>query len=160
MKQADLIVWCSAADVSEAEQLEDLDLRRRELGQVSAITVCTKIDLADGGSAFQSDPETVCVSARTGSGLSELVERCSQLLGADATDRADMIASTAVRCGDSLASCRDALSRAALVAESATGDEIVALEIREALEHLGRVLGTVYTDDILDRIFSRFCIGK
>jgi tRNA modification GTPase len=40
------------------------------------------------------------------------------------------------------------------------GDEIVALELRESLEQLGRVLGTVYTDDILGRIFSRFCIGK
>ena len=28
------------------------------------------------------------------------------------------------------------------------------------LDHLGRILGSVYTDDILDRIFSRFCIGK
>jgi tRNA modification GTPase len=159
-QQADLIVWCSPADASEAERLEDLDLRRRELGPVPALTVCTKSDLAGGGSSFESDPATVRVSARTGSGLPELVERCSQLLGSGTTDRADIIASTAVRCGDSLASCRDALSRAALVAESTTGDEIVALEIREALEHLGRVLGTVYTDDILDRIFSRFCIGK
>ena len=40
------------------------------------------------------------------------------------------------------------------------GDELLAVEIREAVDHLGRILGSVYTDDILDRIFSRFCIGK
>jgi tRNA modification GTPase len=40
------------------------------------------------------------------------------------------------------------------------GEELVAAELRVALDHLGRVAGQVVTDDILDRIFSRFCIGK
>ena len=39
-------------------------------------------------------------------------------------------------------------------------EELAAAEIRVALEELGKVVGAVYTDDILDRIFSRFCIGK
>jgi tRNA modification GTPase len=41
-----------------------------------------------------------------------------------------------------------------------SGDELIAVEVRTALEELGRVVGAVYTDDILDRIFSTFCIGK
>jgi len=36
----------------------------------------------------------------------------------------------------------------------------VALELRDALQQLGEMVGAVYTDDLLDRIFSRFCIGK
>ena len=40
------------------------------------------------------------------------------------------------------------------------GHELVADEIRRALTGLGEVLGAVYTDDILDRVFQRFCIGK
>ena len=40
------------------------------------------------------------------------------------------------------------------------GEELVAAEIRAALDELGRVVGSVYTEDLLDRIFSRFCIGK
>ncbi len=40
------------------------------------------------------------------------------------------------------------------------GEELIAAEIRLALDELGHILGAVYTDDILDRIFSRFCIGK
>ena len=39
-------------------------------------------------------------------------------------------------------------------------DELVAAEIRNSLDHLGEVVGAVYTDDVLDRVFSRFCIGK
>ena len=45
--------------------------------------------------------------------------------------------------------------------EGVADDELLAaVEIREALDGLGAVMGTVYTDDILDRVFSKFCIGK
>lgn len=40
------------------------------------------------------------------------------------------------------------------------GEELIAAEIRAALDELGLVVGAVFTDDLLDRIFSRFCIGK
>jgi tRNA modification GTPase len=38
--------------------------------------------------------------------------------------------------------------------------ELLALELRTALDELGAMVGAVYTEDLLDRIFSRFCIGK
>ena len=38
--------------------------------------------------------------------------------------------------------------------------ELLALELRLALDQLGEMVGAIYTDDLLDRIFSRFCIGK
>ena len=40
------------------------------------------------------------------------------------------------------------------------GEELVAFDLRLAVEELGKVVGAVVTDDILDRIFRRFCIGK
>ena len=68
---------------------------------------------------------------------------------------------TAARCRESLEAVAEALNRAE---ESAgvvsVGDELIAVDIREALDHLGRILGVIYTDDILDRVFSKFCIGK
>jgi len=38
--------------------------------------------------------------------------------------------------------------------------ELLALELREAVENLGQITGQVFTDDLLDRMFSRFCVGK
>jgi tRNA modification GTPase len=38
--------------------------------------------------------------------------------------------------------------------------ELVALALRGAVDQLGEMVGAVYTNDLLDRIFSRFCIGK
>jgi tRNA modification GTPase len=71
-----------------------------------------------------------------------------------------MIAATAARCGESLHAAEVALERARALALAGGGDELIALELRDALDHLGRIVGKVYADDILDRIFSRFCIGK
>jgi tRNA modification GTPase len=67
---------------------------------------------------------------------------------------------TATRCRESLRTALDALQAAYDAADQSTGDEIVASEIRLALEQLASVAGEVYTDDVLDSLFSRFCIGK
>ena len=52
------------------------------------------------------------------------------------------------------------IDRARQLVADGQGEELVAAEVRIALDQLGHVVGAVYTDDILDRIFSRFCIGK
>ena len=70
-----------------------------------------------------------------------------------------MVADTAVRCRESLRIAGECIERASHVA-SAGQEELAAAELRVALEELGKILGAVYTDDVLDRIFSRFCVGK
>ena len=54
----------------------------------------------------------------------------------------------------------DAVTRAIELASAGMGNELIAVELRTALHELGKVVGAVYTDDLLDRIFSKFCIGK
>jgi tRNA modification GTPase len=54
---------------------------------------------------------------------------------------------------------QEALSRAGDAVDDA-GVEIVAMELREALDALGRILGEVSPDDVLARVFANFCIGK
>ena len=53
----------------------------------------------------------------------------------------------------------DALVKADFVERLNSRNETV-VELRGALEQLGEMVGAVYTDDLLDRVFSRFCIGK
>jgi tRNA modification GTPase len=68
---------------------------------------------------------------------------------------------TAARCRETLEAIATTLSRAGEAAQHRqTGDELIAVDLRDALEQLGSILGLIYTDDILDRIFSKFCIGK
>jgi len=56
--------------------------------------------------------------------------------------------------------CLDYLRKAHAHVLNEDPPELLALELRCALEDLGEMVGAVYTDDLLDRIFSRFCIGK
>ena len=68
---------------------------------------------------------------------------------------------TAARCRETLESIAGSLDRAFCAAQiRESGDELIAVDLRDALDHLGVILGVIYTDDILDRIFSKFCIGK
>jgi tRNA modification GTPase len=72
----------------------------------------------------------------------------------------DLPAGTAARCRESLARAADALRSAADTILDGGGDELVAIDLHLAVDELGKVVGATVTDDILDRIFRRFCIGK
>jgi tRNA modification GTPase len=47
-----------------------------------------------------------------------------------------------------------------LIIEQNVTNELLALDIRQALHHLGEITGDITTDDLLENIFSKFCIGK
>jgi tRNA modification GTPase len=155
-EQADLIVWCSACDVEPAERQAEAPVleRLRHQGR-SLFVVHTKGDLESASRSIG-----LKISAISGAGLTELAAECVGRLAGVGAGPSAIIASTAARCRESLSHSRQSLSRARLAAESRMGDELLALEIRDAVDDLGRILGAVYTEDILDRIFSRFCIGK
>jgi tRNA modification GTPase len=98
-------------------------------------------------------------SSRTGNGIAALRRAIAEKLQQTPSE-ASAVAGTAERCRDSLRQAAEALARAREAARSGLGEELVAAELRAALDHLGQVVGAVYTDDVLDRVFSRFCIGK
>jgi tRNA modification GTPase len=56
--------------------------------------------------------------------------------------------------------CLEHLRRGHAIALFEDPPELLALELRESLDQLGEMVGAVYSDDLLDRIFSRFCMGK
>lgn len=104
----------------------------------------------------------VSVSAKTGQGLAELQSELARRIQRLTSDEGvGMLPITAQRCRDSLQRCANALEDARSMARSQVlREELVAAEIRLAMEELGWIAGEVYTDDLLDRIFSQFCIGK
>jgi tRNA modification GTPase len=132
---------------------------RSELVRISGhhrIIVLTKCDAprqTDGA------PAAVETSSVTGEGMAALcgeLRRCTLAAG---ENRGDVVAGTAVRCAESLRLAARSLRRARHVAATRQED-LAAAEMRAALEELDKVVGTVYTEDVLDRIFSRFCVGK
>jgi tRNA modification GTPase len=92
----------------------------------------------------------------TGEGLDELRRKIQESLQGDQA----CVSSTSARCRESLIRSAESLQRAGSALAAGESDELVAIDLRAVLADLGSVVGEVVTDDLLDRIFSRFCIGK
>ena len=131
------------------------------LGDLRQIFVATKADAASEADLLRmcSGGSTVVVtSSHTGRGLNQL--RTAIHEAAVSCEPGHVVTGTAVRCRDSLRLAAASLERARQIVAQGGGEELVSAEVRTALAELGKVVGAVYTDDLLDRIFSRFCIGK
>ena len=123
------------------------------------LTVLSKTDLLSNNAVPDATGSTVPVSAATGSNLDRLRDRLDRLaFGSQAPTVGAALALNA-RHVDAVNEARSALARATGLRDDAS-PEVLALELREALDALGRVLGAVSPDDVLGRIFSTFCIGK
>jgi tRNA modification GTPase len=146
-EQADLVLLCVAA--GEALTAAETDLLARS--EPPGVGLATKCDLATPAGAF------LPTSAVTGEGLDVL----RQLLADRARNqRQPALAPSLSRCRDHVARCLTHLRQAHNTVLFQEPAELVAVELRGALDQLGEMVGAVYTDDLLDRIFSRFCIGK
>jgi tRNA modification GTPase len=144
---ADLVALCLPAGLEPDEQERAL-LEQREPAVLAVATHC------DVGPPLPGWRRT---SAVTGEGLAELKEELGRL-AREQTQPA--LAPSVSRCRHHVESCLEHLRRAHALVLFEDPPELLALEVREALEQLGEMVGAVYTDDLLDRIFSRFCIGK
>jgi tRNA modification GTPase len=150
---ADLALLC--LDLSRELSAWESDQIARP--QSRRLIVWTKSDAACH--SLHDPSNGIKTSSRTGEGVAKLKEAICEML-VSPHGESGAIAATADRCRESLRRAGDALCRAASSAALGSGEELVAAEARVALDELGQVTGAVYTDDLLDRVFSRFCIGK
>jgi tRNA modification GTPase len=146
--QADLLLACLEA----GQPVSDTD--RALLARTAppaVVGIATKCDLA------AAPPELLPTSAVTGVGL----ERLRALLGERARAHARPgLAPSVSRCRHHVEAILGHLRQAHAAVLFEDPGEILALELRGALDDLGEMVGAVYSEDLLDRIFSRFCIGK
>ena len=98
-------------------------------------------------------------SSKQSFGLKELIDAILRWQEAEEAESTMVVGATGTRCIGSLQEASTALLNARNAFQQG-GDEIVAGELRLALDAIGAVAGEVYTDDVLDALFSRFCIGK
>jgi tRNA modification GTPase len=127
-------------------------------GAVPVLRVGTKLDLIDSEDeqCRRMKGFDVAVSSRTGEGLDRLCERIAAFLAAElAPGESPLI--TRARHRAALESCRVAIEGAG---RAGSAEEIRAEELRRATDALGRITGRVDVEDLLDVIFSDFCIGQ
>ena len=163
LTQADIALFC--VDHSLPLDATWLAAQTQSLCQfgVSVLTVGTKSELpTQTTQRTPSEPALdILVSVCTGSGIAQLQERLAACV---ASHRAEYQSTArqymAVRCRQSLDAATSTLRRAIALADACEGEELVAAELRMALDDLSSLIGEVHSDDILGAIFSRFCIGK
>ena len=172
MEQADLVL--AVVDISKPWDAGDRAFVDG-LDRGRSIVVCNKIDLVGdtarsvgaletflgGGSGAGTDDWRMCaVSAVTGEGLEGLRKAIETVISGGAGLHLDepVLASERQR---GLVGEAFERTEAALTATSLGSDEeLICEDIRDAIQALGRITGEDLTRDLLDEIFSRFCIGK
>ncbi|MCG6552062.1 MAG: tRNA uridine-5-carboxymethylaminomethyl(34) synthesis GTPase MnmE [Candidatus Magnetominusculus sp. LBB02] len=171
IEAADIVI--AVFDGSALLDSEDEEILRHTRGKATIIAV----NKSDKKTAYSNDfiidkygdaanqqggncaVNIVNISALSGAGLDKLEGTIySHALGGSSSDAAEGIIVTNLRHKTALDEAAEALANARLLADNPF--EITALELRNALNALGQITGAVTTDDILDKIFSNFCIGK
>ncbi|MBP5228337.1 MAG: tRNA uridine-5-carboxymethylaminomethyl(34) synthesis GTPase MnmE [Kiritimatiellae bacterium] len=160
MEQADLNLHL--VDRSDSHSLETLPALP---DPAKTILVLTKCDLPARLPEPLPLPErpaaTVTISTLTGENLSTLQTAIRDLLGLDPGPEETVHATVSLRHAEELQTVLgEGLAGKAELARGPEGMVLAALHLKNACEALGRITGRVYSDDLLDRIFSRFCVGK
>ncbi len=167
LTQADVALFC--IDCSQPVDIQWRLAQQASLlrSGVPVITIGTKSDLIPIGSPSPSglNDFNVQVSVKTATRAATGIETLKSLLVHRVSElRNDLQSSAmqhiAIRCRKSLDAAYQTIQQAIHLAHSGDVDELVAAELRMALDDLSAIIGEVHSEDILGEIFSRFCIGK
>lgn len=124
--------------------------------------VPNKIDLVSREQPLTTELETCLpVAATTGAGIEALKARLVALVARSISEGGDdSVAITNERHRNCLQKAHESAERAQAVLRDGQELELVSADLRAALDSLAELIGQTYNDEILDRVFSRFCIGK
>ncbi len=160
---ADLVLVCLDATVPCHDPAAEL----LALVTTPLVAAVTKCDLAPPDRAAVwlrergiEDAAVVPTSAVTGAGLDCLRRALREAVVGGRVDREAARPVMTARHRSALAEAAGALGRAARTARAGLGEELVAVELREALDALGSILGRRAPEAVLASIFARFCVGK
>ena len=168
LTQADIVLGVidATASLSEQQQRAQEIASRIRFNEQTLLLLLNKMDLVAEPSRAETmlvlDREipTIPLSAKTGQGLETLKNSLmavweKQLKGAE-----QALLVTNIRHYNALHKAADALELVKAGIASGTPTDLVSQDMRDSLYHLGSILGTITDDEILGRIFERFCIGK
>lgn len=124
------------------------------------LRVWNKADLMPSLSPSQIAPDEVLVSAVTGQGIESLKKAVLEKIGFEEIKSDSEVFLINTRQRNALDKAATALKDCLDTIQSARPLELVALDLRRACQSLGEIVGKTSTEDLLDKIFSSFCIGK
>lgn len=160
-KQADIILYLCDMSQPETEIEEEL-ARARQLGNenpgAKLFFVANKTDLGEKTYPFPAELEHIAISAKEQKGIEVLKQNMLDAMGGIPTQNQTIVAN--LRHYDALLKADNYLQKVLEGLDLNITNDFVAMDIRQSLYHLGEITGSISTDDLLDNIFTKFCIGK
>ncbi|MGC1453677.1 MAG: tRNA uridine-5-carboxymethylaminomethyl(34) synthesis GTPase MnmE [Nitrospirota bacterium] len=154
---ADIVLF--VLDGSQSFTAEDRRVMD-ELQGKHVIAIINKSDLPRRLEQLKEPVAQVSVSCRTGEGLDDLKRAISDRVKQGTISSREHVWAVNQRHKTALDQTKDSLQKALESITSGLSPEFISLDLRGALDSLGLIIGAIYTEDILERIFNDFCIGK
>ncbi len=160
-KSAIVIYLFDVHELSAGDLSMEIDLIRRHIGTSQLVVVANKIDVEDINELQKEFSEfaPVYISAKESKNIDNLKSKLVGLFDARTVNTTETIVTNA-RHSDSLKRANQALIKVSKGLDEKIPGDLLAMEIRYALDELGSITGEVTSDDLLTSIFTRFCIGK
>lgn len=143
----------------DREILQDMDGKKK-------ILLVNKVDLADGRKTMRQakraagESPVLTISALTGEGLEQLEEAIEKMVFGGIVQSAGSFWVSNVRHRDTLRRAGDHLKEALEGIGARVSEDLLAIDLRAALETLGEITGSTAAEEVIDRIFADFCVGK
>jgi tRNA modification GTPase len=165
LREAEIVLFLSDVNKSMEETMQDfqnLELTKEQTGVIllnKADTISAALSTPKTqGIADQSGVKTLLITAKYRETLEPLLSYFSEYI--QNHNRAEGTIISNSRHYEALENTKLCLQKVLSGLDSGLSSDLVAMDIREALFHLGTITGEVSTDDLLESIFSKFCIGK
>ncbi len=166
MKRADLVIWI--VDISKRNWKSIIKSDLKKLRKFSDILVVlnktdlvNKIETKDMSAVFKSlDIHALTLSCKTKAGFKALQKGLIDIINKNMPDLTDRLIVTSERHKKKLADSLKYLKNVQKGIQKEISPELIAFDLRQAVNEIDEITGRVYTEEILDNIFSRFCIGK
>jgi tRNA modification GTPase len=158
MKQAKLIIYMADA----AQSISEIEEQVRGLEQLAIpyLILVNKADLmADAQRKAFEALNVVFISAKEKQGIDELKITLLEQVNLHHINTSETLV-TNIRHVEALKQTEHALQRVLANVDNPVTSDFLAMDIKQALHYLGEITGTVTTDDLLENIFTKFCIGK
>jgi tRNA modification GTPase len=159
MKKASLIIYLFDLSLTKLEEIEAEEKQLREIN-VPYIKAGNKIDKTDPQLLKKLEGhDFVFISASQKNNLQALKDKILSTVHVQSVKTGDVLV-TNLRHFQNLTLTQESLQRVLDGMEQGTTGDFLAMDIRQALHYLGEITGSITTEDLLENIFSRFCIGK
>ncbi len=163
MQQAEVVIYVMDPTQQDKQAAEDAMALLPET-EAKKLIVMNKVDCVDGNTLRELSwggevVELVSISAKGGEGIDALKQYLYAMVIGDGQEQEGIIVSN-LRHVDSLQQTKFFIEQVELGLESDLPSDLIAHQLRHALHHLGLITGHITNEDLLDTIFSKFCIGK